>query len=256
MPVLATKEILKKFGGLKAVDNFFIEVEQGAIAGLIGPNGAGKTTLFNVISGFYKPDRGEVVFKDKRIDGLSPWQISRKGLTRTFQIARGLKGMSVMENMLVAPRDQLGENPVRAILNDSKVKGEESKYIDKANGLLKKCGLFNRRNDYAGDLSVGETKTLEVTRALMTDPEVLLLDEPTAGTTVRDTQTIMDYIRELREDKGLTFLIVEHKMEVIMNMCEWIVVMVNGQRFADGTPEEIQANEGVREIYLGKKDFT
>ncbi|RLB05169.1 MAG: ABC transporter ATP-binding protein [Deltaproteobacteria bacterium] len=248
--ILEAKEVYKYFGGIKAVDGFSMEVENKSITGLIGPNGAGKTTFFNVAAGIYQPDRGDIFFKGEQIGGLRPDQICQKGLTRTFQIARGLGEMTVWENVMLAPKAQTGESPFGAFIF-KRVKKEEKENWEKAAALLQEMGLYEQRNEYAKNLSAGQRKMLEITRAIMTDPEILLLDEPTAGATVDETKKIMAEIERLRDEKGLTFLVVEHKMEVIMNICNPIYVMHNGQNLAVGDPKDIQGNKQVREVYLG-----
>lgn len=253
MAILETENVVKTFGQLKAVDDFSLALEEGSIVGLIGPNGAGKTTFFNTVTGIVRPDTGHIRLKGERIEELRPWQISRKGLVKTFQIPRALENLTVLENMMIPPRNQTGENVLRSVVKDRKVRREEEENLDKALKLLKEGGLYERKNDDASDLSVGQSKLLEVTRTLMTDPDVLLLDEPTAGTTTAETKAIMDYIQRLNEEKNITFLVVEHKMGVIMNLCKKrIVVLVDGKHFAEGTAEEIQSNEDVKEVYLGK----
>lgn len=249
--LLEAKEVVKDFGGLRAVDHCSIAVEKRSICGLIGPNGAGKTTLFDLLTGFYKPNSGSVYFKGQRIDGLDPYEICLRGLVRTFQIARELKNMTLLENMLLAPKGQFGEHLSYAILQPPKVLRRERENLGKARQILKIVGLDHLRNELATNLSGGQRKMLEVARALMTDPEMLLLDEPTAGATFEETRKLMDYIETLRRDQGLTFLIVEHKMEVIMNLCDKIFVMNNGERLAQGTPREVQQNFQVIEAYLG-----
>ena len=249
--LLEAKEVVKDFGGLRAVDHCSIAVEKGSICGLIGPNGAGKTTLFDLLTGFYKPNSGSVHFKEQRIDGLDPHEICLRGLVRTFQIARELKNMTLLENMLLAPKGQFGENLAYAILQPPKVLGRERENLRKARQILEIVGLRHLENELATNLSGGQRKMLEVARALMTDPEMLLLDEPTAGATFEETRKLMDYIETLRRGHVLTFLIVEHKMEVIMNLCDKIFVMNNGQRLAQGTPREVQQNRQVIEAYLG-----
>ncbi len=249
--ILEAREVVKDFGGLRAVDHCTIAVEKGSICGLIGPNGAGKTTLFDLLTGFYKPNSGSVFFNGQRIDGLDPHQICLRGLVRTFQIARELKNMTLQENMLLAPKGQFGENLAYAVFRPPKVVSCERDNLAKARQVLEIVGLNRLRNELATNLSGGQRKMLEVARALMTDPEMLLLDEPTAGATFEETRKLMEYIETLRRDRGLTFLIVEHKMEVIMNLCDKIFVMNNGQRLAEGTPREVQQNRQVIEAYLG-----
>ncbi len=249
--LLEAQELIKDFGGLRAVDHCSIAVEKGSICGLIGPNGAGKTTLFDLFTGFYKPNAGSVYFKGQRIDGLEPHEICLQGLVRTFQIARELKNMTLMENMLLAPKGQFGEHLGYAIVQPPKVLAKERENLGKARQILEIVGLKHLQNELATSLSGGQRKMLEVARALMTGPEMLLLDEPTAGATFEETRKLMDYIETLRREYSLTFLIVEHKMEVIMNLCDKIFVMNNGQRLAEGTPGEVQQNRQVIEAYLG-----
>jgi ABC-type branched-subunit amino acid transport system ATPase component len=248
--IFEAKEVYKHFGGIKAVDGFSMEVNEKQITGLIGPNGAGKTTLFNVAAGIYSPDSGEVSFRGERIDDLRPDQICQKGLTRTFQIARGLGEMTVWENVMLAPKKQTGESPFGAF-QFGQVRKQEKEHWERATELLQEMGLYGQRNEYARNLSAGERKMLEISRAIMTDPEILLLDEPTAGATVDETKSIMAGIQRLRDERGYTFLVVEHKMEVIMNICNPIYVMHNGQNLAMGDPQEVQTNKQVREVYLG-----
>ena len=249
--LLEAKEVVKDFGGLRAVDHCSIAVDKGSICGLIGPNGAGKTTLFDLLTGFYRPNKGSIYFKGRRIDGLEPHEICLQGLVRTFQIARELKNMTLMENMLLAPKGQHGERLPMAIAQPRKMIYQERENLLKARQILEIVGLNRLENELATNLSGGQRKMLEVGRALMTDPEMLLLDEPTAGATFEETRKLMDYIETLRQNHGFTFLIVEHKMEVIMNLCDKIFVMNYGQKLAEGTPHEVQQNRQVIEAYLG-----
>jgi branched-chain amino acid transport system ATP-binding protein len=251
--MLNAKGIVKNFGGLTAVNHCSIEVEKGSIVGLIGPNGAGKTTLFNVITGMYKPDAGRVIFKGDDITGLSPDQICKKGITRTFQVSRELKVMTLLENILLAYKNQRGESILRGIVNPVSVREQERRNLEKALEVLSAMKLYDLRNESAAILSGGQRKMLEIGQALATEPEMLLLDEPTAGATVAETAMVVGLIKKMREEQGLTFLIVEHKMEVIMGICDKIIVMSYGEKLMEGSAVEVRRNEQVREAYLGRE---
>ncbi len=250
--MLKAEGIVKDFGGLRAINRCSVEVEKGSIVGLIGPNGAGKTTLFNVITGLYKPDGGRVIFNEEDITGLRPDQICQKGITRTFQISRELKIMTLLENVMLAFKNQRGESIVRGILNPVSVREQERRSLDKALEILGSMKLYELRNEPAAILSGGQRKMLELGQALATEPEMLLLDEPTAGATVGETAMVVSFIRRMREEQELTFLIVEHKMEVIMGICDKIIVMNYGEKLMEGSAEEVRKNEQVREAYLGR----
>lgn len=249
--IFNANDIYLYFGGIKALDGFSIELDEKTITAIIGPNGAGKTTFFNVAGGIYPADRGEIYFKDERIDGLRPDQICLKGVTRTFQIARELGEMTVWENVMLAPKNQVGEKAFSALLKWGAVKSQEKGNWQKIESLLNDMGLYEERNELAKNLSAGKRKMLEISRAIMTEPELLMLDEPTAGATMDETKAIMKAIERLRDEKGITFLVVEHKMEVIMNLCNPIYVMYYGRNLANGDPETIQADTRVLEVYLG-----
>jgi branched-chain amino acid transport system ATP-binding protein len=251
--MLNAEGIVKNFGGLTAVNRCSIEVEKGSIVGLIGPNGAGKTTLFNVITGMYKPDAGRVIFKGDDITGLSPDQICQKGITRTFQVSRELKVMTLLENILLAYKNQRGESILRGIVNPVSVREQERRNLEKALEILNAMKLYELRNESAAILSGGQRKMLEIGQALATEPEMLLLDEPTAGATAAETAMVVGLIKRMREEQGLTFLIVEHKMEVIMGICDKIIVMSYGEKLMEGVAEEVRRNEQVREAYLGRE---
>ena len=250
-PLLAANGLCKSFGGIKAVNNAKITVESRSITGLIGPNGAGKTTLFNLLSNFIQPDTGEVHFDGEPIHNLASHQIALQGMVRTFQVARVLSRLSVMENMLLAAQKQTGENFWNVWLQPRKMIQEEHKLKRKAREILESVGLDKKKNDYAGSLSGGQRKLLEIARALMADPKLILLDEPAAGVNPTLINQICQHIVEWRKE-GITFMIIEHNMDVIMSLCDRVWVLAEGQNLADGKPEEIQKNQKVLEAYLGQ----
>ncbi|ALF55418.1 branched-chain amino acid ABC transporter ATPase [Nostoc piscinale CENA21] len=252
LPLLAASGLCKSFGGIKAVNEAQIEVLKGSITGLIGPNGAGKTTLFNLLSNFIRPDKGRVIFDGEQIQQLQPYQIAQQGLVRTFQVARTLSRLSVLENMLLAAQKQTGESFWQVQLQPHIVAKEEKELQERAMFLLESVGLAHKAQDYAGGLSGGQRKLLEMGRALMTNPKLILLDEPAAGVNPRLIDDICDRIVNWNRQEGLTFLIIEHNMDVIMSLCDRVWVLAEGQNLADGTPNEIQSNPQVLEAYLGK----
>ena len=252
-PPLRVEGLVKRFGGVTAVDGASFEVDQGSLTGLIGPNGAGKSTTFNCITGVHEPTAGSVYFKGEDVTGLEPFRMARKGLVRTFQIARELEEMTVLENLMLAPKGQIGESAIRAVtpgLRGEVVEQEEA-IRERAWETLDFFEIDHLATEHAGNLSGGQRKLLEMARALMTDPEVVLLDEPLAGVNPTLEEKLLDRVHQLRED-GYTFLLVEHDMDVIMNNCERVLVMHQGDILADGTPAEIKANEQVIEAYLGE----
>ncbi len=251
VPLLAASGLTKSFGGIKAVDNAEIEVAQGSITGLIGPNGAGKTTLFNLLSNFIRSDRGRVIFDGEPIQQLQPYQIAQQGMVRTFQVARTLSRLSVMENMLLAAQKQTGENFWRVWFQAHQVTAEERQLRQQAIALLESVGLAHMANEYAGALSGGQRKLLEMARALMTQPKLILLDEPAAGVNPTLINQICDRILSWNRE-GMTFLIIEHNMDVIMSLCDRVWVLAEGRNLAVGTPAEIQRNPQVLEAYLGQ----
>ena len=242
----------KQFGGITAVDGATFEVERGTITGLIGPNGAGKSTTFNLITGFHRPDAGAVYFDGDDVTGDSPHTLARKGLVRTFQIARELSEMTVMENMMLAPKGQSGEQLWRSVLPWTRggVRAQESENLERTWRTLEFFELDHLWNEYAGNLSGGQRKLLEMARVLMTDPQVVLLDEPLAGVNPSLEKRLLEHLHELT-DLGYTFLIVEHDMDVIMQHCEHVIVMHQGRVLAEGTPADIRDNEEVIDAYLG-----
>jgi branched-chain amino acid transport system ATP-binding protein len=250
---LRVENLVKRFGGITAVDGASFEIEEGSLTGLIGPNGAGKSTTFNCITGVHEPTTGTIYFKGEEITGLEPYQIAQRGLVRTFQIARELEKMTVLENLMLAPKNQHGESVFRSVTPGFRrgVVSEEKEIRDRVWEMLEFFEIDHLAGEYAGNLSGGQRKLLEMARALMTDPEVVLLDEPLAGVNPTLEEKLLDRIHELREE-GYTFLLVEHDMDVIMNNCERIIVMHQGKVLADGTAEDIQNNDQVVEAYLGE----
>ena len=250
-PLLAAHRLYKRYGGLRAVDNASIEVAPGSITGLIGPNGAGKTTLFNLLSNFIRPDSGEVIFDGDPIQDLQPHQIAQQGLVRTFQVARVLSKLSVMENMLLAAQQQTGENFWNIWLRPWAVVQEERQQREQASEILESVGLAHMAQEYAGALSGGQRKLLEIARALMVRPKLILLDEPAAGVNPKLIEQICEHIVNWN-DEGMSFLIIEHNMDVIMSLCDRVWVLAEGRNLATGTPTEVQQDARVLEAYLGQ----
>ncbi|MDH5507247.1 MAG: ABC transporter ATP-binding protein [Anaerolineae bacterium] len=240
--LLRTENFSRRFGGIQAVQECNISVPEGSITGLIGPNGSGKTTLFNLITGVYSPDEGDAYFYDRPITNLSPSQICHQGLSRTFQITRLFWEMNVLENMIVPVR-QVG---FRALLGPNMFRHE----IDRAMDLLERVGLTHLKDERASKLSFGQQKLLEFAAILMAEPTMVLLDEPAGGVNPTMIRFIMDLIRELNQ-KGVTFLVVEHNMGVVMELCNNVIVLDQGTKIAEGTPDEVQANPAVLDAYLG-----
>jgi branched-chain amino acid transport system ATP-binding protein len=251
--ILKTEHITKHFGGVYAVNDCSLEVKRGSITGLIGPNGAGKTTLFNVITGFHKPDAGKVYFKSEDITGFDPHLVFKKRLFRTFQITRDYKEMSVLENLLLIPERQIGEKLWNALFRGKESRMQQNGFVQKALEILDFIELVEKKDIPAKYLSGGEKKLLEIGRMMMVELEMVLLDEPGAGVPPLLQNKIMDYIRTLSREHGITLLIVEHDMDIIMNICDTIIVMSDGTTLAQGTPEEIRTDKVVIEAYLGKE---
>ena len=250
MPILSVREVSKSFGGVKAVDECTLSVEAGRITGLIGPNGAGKSTLFNVIIGLYPPDKGEVTFDGVRIDGFLPHRIVRLGLSKTFQIPREFRNLTVLENLLVAAPWAATENLRTLLLRPAEVRRQVREQVNRGEEILTSVGLRALRDEYARNLSGGQKKLLELARALMASPKMVMLDEPVAGVNPVLTKTLLDVIEALR-DGGTTFFLVEHDMDVVMSHCDHIIVMHQGRRLMDGSPEEVRGDSRVIESYLG-----
>lgn len=251
-PILKVNRLEKQFGGIVAVDGVDFEIQPGTITGLIGPNGAGKSTTFNCITGIHDPDDGSVIFNGNDITGMQPESVANTGLVRTFQIARELSEMTVLENMMLGPPNQLGESLWRSVAPRyrSDVIEQEAELRERVWETLELFEIDHLAEEYAMSLSGGQRKLLELARALLTDPDMLLLDEPMAGVNPTLENKLLDRIHTL-QDEGYTFLIVEHDMDLIMNHCEEVIVMHQGQVLMKGTPAEVQSNERVIEAYLG-----
>ncbi len=249
-PILKLEAVVKAFGGIRALDGCTLSVQPGTITGLIGPNGAGKSTLFNTIMGLYTPDSGRIVFKGTRVDGSPTWELVRKGLIKTFQIPRELGNLTVLENLLLWVRGNPGEDLWRVVFQARRVKQAEAGIRRKAEGILRFVGLFDLRDEYAKNLSGGQKKILELARALMSDPEMILLDEPVAGVNPTLTGKILAMVADLKA-QGKTFFLIEHDMDVVMSRCDWIIVMHQGRKLAEGKPQEVKGDQRVVEAYLG-----
>jgi branched-chain amino acid transport system ATP-binding protein len=249
--ILSVRDVRKYFGGVKAVDGVSFEVAPHRITGLIGPNGAGKTTMFNLISGLYRPDAGEIYFRGERVDGLSLHQTFHKGLCRTFQISRELKLMTVLENLMLVPSFQDGEKLWRVWLFPGMVHKQELANRDRALEILKVVGLDHLKDEYAGNLSGGQKRLLELARTMMADPQMILFDEPGAGVNPTERRVLADRIRQLVAERNVTVLLIGHEMELVMDVCDPIIVMERGRKLTEGTPEECRSDKRVLEVYLG-----
>jgi ABC-type branched-subunit amino acid transport system ATPase component len=250
--LLKIRGVSKAFGGVAAVDNASFDMAQGSITALIGPNGAGKSTLFNVASGFMAPDSGTILFDGRDITALRADMVARAGLVRIFQTARVLTRMTVLDNMMLAAPAQPGEGLGTALVAPGRVARREAQVRREAEELLELMRLIQLAKQYAGELSGGQRKLLELGRALMVKPRMILLDEPMAGITPVLAEQLLHHIRMLRERRGITFAVIEHDMDMVMSISDRVIVMDEGRVIAQGTPAEIQGNARVIEAYLGR----
>jgi ABC-type branched-subunit amino acid transport system ATPase component len=248
-PIVVVDGVRRTFGGLTAVDVDHVEIQRGVITGLIGPNGAGKTTFFNLLTGFDRPDDGDWSFNGKSLKGVPAYQVARRGMVRTFQLTKVLSKLTVLENMRVGATGQNGESLLKAMFAPF-WRAQEHSNTTKADNLLERFLLIKKREDFAGSLSGGQRKLLEMARALMADPELVMLDEPMAGVNPALKQSLLGHVKSLRDD-GRTVLFVEHDMDMVRDISDWVIVMAQGKIIAEGPPDAVMGDQRVIDAYLG-----
>ena len=248
-PILIADKVTRSFGGLTAVNVDHVEIQRGSITALIGPNGAGKTTFFNLLTGYDSPNSGTWSFNGKALNGIAPYKVARLGMVRTFQLTKALYRLTVIENMLLGARAQKGESVLLSVFPWI-WRAQEAQIRVKATSILKKFKLLEKQDDFAAALSGGQRKLLEMARALMVEPEMVMLDEPMAGVNPALKQSLLEHIKDLRSE-GKTVLFVEHDMDMVHEISDWVIVMAQGQIIAEGTPATVMGNSQVIEAYLG-----
>ncbi|MEZ5186318.1 MAG: ABC transporter ATP-binding protein [Candidatus Nanopelagicales bacterium] len=248
-PILIADDVMRHFGGLTAVDVSHVEIQRGTITALIGPNGAGKTTFFNLLTGFDRPNTGSWTFEGRQLAGVRPHKVAKIGMVRTFQLTKALSRLTVMENMRLGAQHQRGEKLFASIL-PFLWRSQEDEITERALLLLESFNLAEKQDDLAGSLSGGQRKLLEMARALMVEPDMIMLDEPMAGVNPALTQSLLDHVRQVR-DRGTTVLFVEHDMDMVRDISDWVIVMSQGQVIAEGPPHDVMSNEAVIDAYLG-----